>query len=81
VWHEIEVYEHRDPTTQVGVGRVWYDGQLQGVATSANMGSSSTSAIYWTRLGIAYTQNAASYPLQVYVDDVVIANGFIDPTP
>jgi hypothetical protein len=32
-------------------------------------------------MGLTYTQNAASYPLEVYVDDVVIANGFIDPTP
>jgi hypothetical protein len=45
------------------------------------MGSNNTTAIYWTRVGIAYTQNAASYPLQVYVDDIVIANGFIDPSP
>jgi hypothetical protein len=81
VWHEIEVYQHRDATTSVGISRVWFDGQLQGTATSANMGSNDPTAIYWTRMGIAYTQNAAAYPLQVYVDDVVIANGFIDPTP
>jgi len=81
VWHEVEVYQHRDATTQLGTSRVWFDGQLQGSATSANMGSSDPTAIYWTRMGLTYTQNAASYPLQVYVDDVVIANGFIDPSP
>jgi len=81
VWHEIEIYQHRDLTTSLGTSRVWFDGKLQGSATSANMGSNNTTAIYWTRVGLVYTQNAASYPLQVYVDDIVIANGFIDPSP
>jgi len=81
VWHEIEIYQHRDLTTSLGTSRVWFDGKLQGSATSANMGSNNTTAIYWTRVGLVYTQNAASYPLQVYVDDIVVANGFIDPTP
>jgi hypothetical protein len=45
------------------------------------MGSNDPTAIYWTRVGLVYTQNAASYPLQVYVDDIMIANGFIDPSP
>jgi hypothetical protein len=81
VWHEVQVFQRRNSSTGQGTSQVWFDGKLQGSATSANMGGSDGTVTYWTRMGLVYTQLAASYPLQVYVDDVVVANGFIDPTP
>ena len=81
VWHEVQIYQRWNSATGQGTSQVWFDGKLQGSATSSRMGGSDATMTYWTRMGLVYTQNAASYPLQVYVDDVVVANGFIDPTP
>ena len=81
VWHEVEVYQYRDTVTHMGTSRVWYDGKLQGVAVNSLLGDDDPTATRQTMMGLVYTQLAAAYPLQVYVDDVVVANGFIDPTP
>jgi len=81
VWHEIQVYEYRDPVSHIGTSKVWFDGKLLTTATNPLLGSDSMTAIRDWELGLVYTQLAAGYPLDIYVDDVVIANGYVDPTP
>jgi hypothetical protein len=31
------------------------------------------------QFGLVYTQNAQTYPLIIYIDDISVANGYIDP--
>jgi hypothetical protein len=43
------------------------------------MGDNNSSLSRNAQFGLVYTQNTASYPLVVYIDDVTVANGYIDP--
>lgn len=81
VWHEIQVYEYRDPGAHVGTARVWWDGKLVGQRTIEFLGDDDPKVIRAAEFGAVYTQHAIGYPVEVYVDDVVIANGYIDPVP
>lgn len=78
-WHEIQVYERRDTGTSLGTCRIWYDGKLQGEAISADLGDNNPALIRGAAFGLVYTQGAAAYPIEVYLDDIVIADGYIDP--
>ena len=79
VWHEIQVYEWRDPVARQGTVRVWYDGKFHSVATSPALGDDDPTLVRGTQMGMVWTQLAGGYPIEVFVDDVTIANGYIDP--
>lgn len=79
VWHEIQIYQRRNTATSTTTALIWYDGKLQGSTSSSGMGNNVGADTMTPEFGLVYTQNAAAHPLQVYVDDVKIANGFIDP--
>lgn len=81
VWHEIQVYEWRDPVAHVGYARIWYDGKLQGERVHAMLGNDDPTSLRAASFGAVYTQNATGYPIEVYVDDIVIADGYINPVP
>jgi hypothetical protein len=81
VWHEVQVYEFRDPNTHQGTTRIWWDGKLVGQATSPLLGDDDPALGRGAAFGAVYTQNAAGYPIEVYVDDIVIADGYINPVP
>jgi len=79
VWHEIQVYEYRDPVAHLGYAKIWYDGKLIGSKSDALLGDDDPTRSRGFQFGLVYTQNALSYPLAFYVDDVKVANGYIDP--
>jgi hypothetical protein len=88
VWHEIQVFEYRDPVGGVGYTKVWWDGKKiadsndinpSNVASLAGMGDNLTATKRNAQFGLVYTQNALAYPLVVYIDDISVANGYIDP--
>jgi hypothetical protein len=85
-WHEIQVYEYRDPGASVGYTKVWFDGKL--IASSSDvlalgnnglLGDNDPTLNRGAQFGLVYSQNAFSYPLVIYLDDVAVANGYIDP--
>jgi hypothetical protein len=65
----------------LGTTRIWWDGKLVGQATSASLGDDDATLLRAAVFGAVYTQNAAGYPVEVYVDDIVIADGYINPVP
>lgn len=88
VWHEIIVYERRDTSNSVGIARCWWDGKLiadtnyqnpSNNSALSSMGSNTGSNLRNAQFGIAFTQNAASYPITLYIDDIAVDNGCRDP--
>jgi hypothetical protein len=88
VWHEVQVYEYRDPLLGIGYTKVWWDGKKVADSNNVNttfvpflsgMGDNNPSATRNAQFGLVYTQNALSYPLVIYIDDISVANGYIDP--
>jgi uncharacterized protein YjdB len=88
VWHEVQVYEYRDPLLGIGYTKAWWDGKKIADSNNINtlftsylkgMGDNNPSSSRNAQFGLVYTQNALSYPIVVYIDDVTVANGYIDP--
>lgn len=79
VWHELQVYEYRDPVKHLGSARIWYDGKLVGTATNALLGDDDPTLWRGSSFGMVYTQHGLGLPIEVYTDDVAIADGYIDP--
>ncbi len=88
VWHEIQVYEYRDPLLGIGYSKTWWDGKKiadsnninpANVVGLTNMGDNNPVLNRGAQFGLVYTQNALSYPIVMYLDDVTVANGYIDP--
>ena len=88
VWHEVQVFEYRDPLLGIGYSRTWWDGKKIADSNNINplnvpflagMGDNVTSSNRNAQFGLVYTQNALTYPLVIYIDDVSVANGYIDP--
>jgi hypothetical protein len=78
-WHEIQVYEYRDPGASVGYTKVWFDGKLIAQGADPLLGDNDPTLNRGAQFGLVYTQDALSYPLVIYLDDVTVANGYIDP--
>jgi hypothetical protein len=83
-WTEIQVWYKR--SGGVGQAKVWLNGKLSyDTATdggdpnlnTANLGNDDTTSIYKFQCGIPFAQ--MSGPVNVWVDNIKIANGYIDP--
>ncbi len=88
VWHEVQVYEYRDPVLGIGYTKVWWDGKKIADSNNINptnvsyltgMGDNNPALNRGAQFGLVYTQDALSYPLVMYLDDITVANGYIDP--
>src|SRR4029077_2094660 len=69
-WHEVQVYEYRDPVAHLGTARVWFDGKLVAVRTINELGDDDPTIVRAAVFGAVYTQDASAYPIEVYVDDI-----------
>lgn len=80
-WYEIETWYKRDPEKHTGIAKMWINGRLiTATPPGPNWGTDNRETVQNSMYCIPYTQ-AATGPVQVYVDDVAAADGFIEPAP
>ncbi len=87
VWHEIMVWEYRDTVAGVGHLEAYWDGKkiadslFQNPSNNSGlsgMGSNTAGDNRGLQCGLVYTQDAASYPLTMYLDGggiIIVCNG------
>jgi hypothetical protein len=75
VWREWVFWQYWDADATQGRMKTWIDGKLQYDVQSSVAGGTDT---YRCSMGIAYTQNPSG-TVEVFIDEVFIANGFPDP--
>ena len=73
------MYEYGDPGASLGYTNVWFDGKLIAQGSYALLGDNDPTLTRGAQFGLVYTQQALSYPLIIFLDDVTVANGYIDP--
>lgn len=75
-WVEIQVWCRR--TGGIGYSRIWVDGRLVATGQSDRMGSDDPNVVMKPRFGMSHSEKQSG-AIELFVDDVVISNGFIDP--
>jgi hypothetical protein len=75
-WVEMQYWYTRKAGT--GRSRGWFDGKLAFDVTDTRLGGDVATSPETIRLGIVYQQSLGGSSV-VYLDDVAIANGFVDP--
>ena len=79
-WYEVEVFYKRNSATNTGKFKWWIDGKLQNESQDVGgLGDNNSSFQLTTWTGVVVVEGQGSNPVVVYVDDMKIANGFIDP--
>jgi len=76
VWVEIQIWNKR--VLGMGSVTVWLNGKKITSAESTRLGSDDATLTYRFRAGIAHAEHPRG-PVEVFIDDVKVTNGFIDP--
>ncbi len=79
-WHEFQTWYFHDGVN--GRARLWIDGKEMFDVTSPDLGSGLSTAAHRFEIGVAWVQgNTGTTATSVYVDDVALADGYIEPVP
>ena len=79
VWYEFETHFIRNAAAGTGRARLWVNGVLQHDSGFLPGLGSNNSSLQQAALIGQVTAEPGSFPVFVYVDDVALANGFIEP--